>query len=92
MTTTIPIGERNIGSVTTRPCSRTHGVSTSPAGATNHIAFGCGIHFCLGARWRAWTAKSLPRSLTQRFPKLHLESNELRYKCPVSDFLRQLWI
>jgi cytochrome P450 len=49
-------------------------------GATNHIAFGYGIHFCLGAPLARLEGQIALRSLTQRFPKLHLESNELRYK------------
>jgi cytochrome P450 len=49
-------------------------------GATNHIAFGYGIHFCLGAPLARLEGQIALRSLTQRFPKLRLESNELRYK------------
>ncbi len=49
-------------------------------GATNHIAFGYGIHFCLGAPLARLEGQITLRSLTQRFSKLHLESNELRYK------------
>jgi hypothetical protein len=49
-------------------------------GATNHIAFGYGIHFCLGAPLARLEGQIALRSLTQRFPKLHLESNELRYR------------
>jgi cytochrome P450 len=49
-------------------------------GATNHIAFGYGIHFCLGAPLARLEGQIALRALTQRFPKLRLESNELRYK------------
>lgn len=48
--------------------------------STNHIAFGYGIHFCLGAPLARLEGQIALRSLVQRFPSLRLESEELRYK------------
>jgi pimeloyl-[acyl-carrier protein] synthase len=48
--------------------------------ATNHIAFGYGIHFCLGAPLARLEGQIALRSVVQRFPNLHMETNELRYK------------
>ncbi len=54
-------------------------------GATNHIAFGYGIHFCLGAPLARLEGQIALRSLTQRFPKLRLESNGAALQEPDHD-------
>ena len=48
--------------------------------STNHIAFGYGIHFCLGAPLARLEGQIALRSVVQRFPGMRQESEELRYK------------
>jgi cytochrome P450 len=46
---------------------------------TAHLAFGGGIHFCLGAHLARMEAQVAIGSLIRRFPHLELESNELEW-------------
>ena len=44
-----------------------------------HIAFGTGIHFCLGATLARIEGQIVFRSLLERMPKLHLASNDFAW-------------
>jgi cytochrome P450 len=45
-----------------------------------HIAFGSGIHHCLGATLARVEGQEAFKALTQRFTSLHLETEELEYQ------------
>jgi cytochrome P450 len=45
-----------------------------------HIAFGSGIHHCLGATLARVEGQEAFKALVQRFPALHLETEELEYQ------------
>src|SRR2546426_5645315 len=48
-----------------------------------HIAFGSGIHHCLGATLARVEGQDAFKALAQRFPALHLETEELDYRASV---------
>ena len=45
-----------------------------------HVAFGSGIHHCLGATLARLEGQEAFKALVQRFPALHLETEELEYQ------------
>jgi cytochrome P450 len=45
-----------------------------------HIAFGSGIHHCLGATLARLEGQEAFKAMVQRFPALHLETEELEYQ------------
>lgn len=45
-----------------------------------HVAFGAGIHFCLGVTLARLEGQEVFRALAERFPALHLESDRLEYQ------------
>ena len=45
-----------------------------------HVAFGSGIHHCLGATLARMEGQEAFKALGQRFPALHLETEELEYQ------------
>jgi cytochrome P450 len=45
-----------------------------------HVAFGAGIHFCLGAYLARMEGQEAFKALAARFPTLHLETEELDYE------------
>ncbi len=45
-----------------------------------HVAFGSGIHHCLGAYLARLEGQEAFKALVQRFPSLHLETEELEYQ------------
>ena len=50
-----------------------------------HVAFGYGIHHCLGATLARMEGQEAFKALVERFPRLHLDTEELEYK-PVLNF------
>ncbi|HET8936696.1 MAG TPA: cytochrome P450 [Polyangiales bacterium] len=48
-------------------------------GAASHLAFGGGIHFCLGAHLARMEAQIAIGTLFRRFPRLQLESDQLHW-------------
>jgi cytochrome P450 len=46
----------------------------------NHLTFGQGIHFCLGAPLARLEGEEVFRALSERFPKLQLAGSELRHR------------
>jgi pimeloyl-[acyl-carrier protein] synthase len=48
-------------------------------GSSSHLAFGGGIHFCLGAHLARMEAQIAIGSLIRRFPKLQLQSDKLEW-------------
>jgi cytochrome P450 len=45
-----------------------------------HVAFGSGVHHCLGATLARLEGQEAFKALAERFPSLHLESEELEYQ------------
>jgi cytochrome P450 len=45
-----------------------------------HVAFGSGIHHCLGATLARVEGQEVFKALAERFPALHLETEELEYQ------------
>jgi pimeloyl-[acyl-carrier protein] synthase len=45
-----------------------------------HVAFGSGVHHCLGATLARLEGQEAFKALAQRFPSLHLETEELEYQ------------
>jgi cytochrome P450 len=45
-----------------------------------HVAFGAGIHFCLGVTLARLEGQEVFRALAERFPALHLGSERLEYQ------------
>jgi cytochrome P450 len=45
-----------------------------------HVAFGAGIHFCLGVTLARLEGQEVFRALAERFPALHLQSDRLEYQ------------
>jgi len=45
-----------------------------------HVAFGSGVHHCLGATLARMEGQEAFTALAQRFPSLHLETEELEYQ------------
>jgi cytochrome P450 len=45
-----------------------------------HVAFGAGIHFCLGVTLARLEGQEVFRALAERFPALHLASERLEYQ------------
>jgi cytochrome P450 len=45
-----------------------------------HVAFGAGIHFCLGVTLARLEGQEVFRALAERFPALHLASDRLEYQ------------
>jgi cytochrome P450 len=45
-----------------------------------HVAFGSGVHHCLGATLARLEGQEAFKALAQRFPFLHLETEELEYQ------------
>ena len=50
-----------------------------------HVAFGSGIHHCLGATLARMEGQEAFKALVERFPRLHLDTEELEYE-PVLNF------
>ena len=48
-------------------------------GSASHLAFGGGIHFCLGAHLARMEAQIAMGSLFRRFPRLQLETDQLQW-------------
>jgi cytochrome P450 len=48
-------------------------------GTSSHLAFGGGVHFCLGAHLARMEAQIAIGSLFRRFPRLQLESEQLHW-------------
>jgi cytochrome P450 len=44
------------------------------------VAFGSGVHHCLGATLARLEGQEAFKALAQRFPALHLETEELDYQ------------
>jgi cytochrome P450 len=45
-----------------------------------HVAFGAGIHFCLGVTLARLEGQEVFRALAERFPALHLDTDRLEYQ------------
>ena len=45
-----------------------------------HVAFGAGIHYCLGASLARIEGQEVFRALAERFPAMQLEPTELEYQ------------
>jgi cytochrome P450 len=45
-----------------------------------HVAFGSGVHHCLGATLARLEGQEVFKALAERFPALHLETEELAYQ------------
>jgi cytochrome P450 len=45
-----------------------------------HVAFGSGVHHCLGATLARLEGQEVFKALAERFPALHLETEELTYQ------------
>jgi cytochrome P450 len=45
-----------------------------------HVAFGSGVHHCLGATLARLEGQEAFKALAERFPALHLETEELEYQ------------
>jgi cytochrome P450 len=45
-----------------------------------HVAFGAGIHFCLGVTLARLEGQEVFRALAERFPALHLATDRLEYQ------------
>ena len=61
---------------------------------TTHLAFGGGIHFCLGAQLARVEARIAVAQLLQRFPALRLDPAQplTRKRAPVFNGLEALWV
>lgn len=46
----------------------------------SHVAFGSGIHYCLGATLARIEGQEVFRGLAERFPRLELETDNLEYQ------------
>ena len=45
-----------------------------------HVAFGSGVHHCLGATIARLEGQEVFKALAERFPSLHVDSEELTYQ------------
>jgi pimeloyl-[acyl-carrier protein] synthase len=45
-----------------------------------HVAFGSGVHHCLGATLARLEGQEAFKALAERFPSLHVETEELKYQ------------
>jgi len=45
-----------------------------------HVAFGSGVHHCLGATLTRLESQEAFKALAERFPSLHMETEELEYQ------------
>jgi len=45
-----------------------------------HVAFGNGVHHCLGATLARLEGQEAFKALAERFPSLHMETKELEYQ------------
>jgi len=45
-----------------------------------HVAFGSGVHHCLGATLARVEGQEVFKALAERFPSLHLETEVLEYQ------------
>jgi cytochrome P450 len=45
-----------------------------------HVAFGSGVHHCLGATLARLEGQEVFRALAERFPSLHVEAEPLAYQ------------
>ena len=45
-----------------------------------HVAFGSGVHHCLGATLARLEGQEAFKALAERFPTLHVETEELEYQ------------
>jgi cytochrome P450 len=62
--------------------------------STNHLAFGRGAHFCIGAPLARAEAQIALPLLFERFPRLHIDpQHPIEHKAvPVFNGLRDLWV
>ena len=56
----------------TRPCSPTRSASTSPAAPNPHLAFGWGVHFCLGASLARLELAVALQTMIERYDRLEV--------------------
>jgi cytochrome P450 len=55
-----------------------------------HVAFGSGIHHCLGATLARLEGQEALKALAERFPSLHLETDEANLEYQPSITFRSL--
>jgi cytochrome P450 len=59
----------------------------------HHVAFGNGIHYCIGQYLARLEGQEVFKALSQRFPNLRLEPQELRYERSITlRNLKALWV
>ena len=68
---------RRIGIPRYLPRLDTFDISRDP---NPHVAFGSGVHHCLGATLARLEGQEVFKALAERFPSLHLETEHLEYQ------------